>query len=45
MFWLGMCIFAVLAVLPFISAVILNRRDAATSTHEGRSPSVNPKER
>lgn len=31
MFWTGMAIFAVLAVLPFACAVLLNARDAAKS--------------
>ncbi|WP_374999842.1 hypothetical protein [Aeromicrobium sp. CTD01-1L150] len=45
MFWLGMSIFAVLAVLPFICAATLNARDAATSNDEGRPSSATPEER
>lgn len=34
MFWLGMSIFIVLAVMPFVSAAILNARDGASSAKD-----------
>lgn len=34
MFWLGMTIFLILAVLPLVSAVILNTKDGASVTDQ-----------